>query len=121
MHLHNIKNTNKLQNFLGKLQEYISCTSMPVTWNKPTVGRDVGCMSVYQILNRPKPLEQVDMNFTADVINKLINAGIDCPLTKKRRADGLSVESDHSYFHHFELQRLYLFQNSHMQNRAFAI
>lgn len=38
----------------GKVQEYISCTSEAMMWNKP-LGRGVDYMSIFEIIKQEKP------------------------------------------------------------------
>lgn len=86
-----------LTDFSGKLQEHISCTALPVTWTKPSVGRGVGWMSIYKITNQTAPTYQTDLKYTTEVVNKLINYGINCPLTRCRKLNRLGFGNDHVY------------------------
>ncbi|KAF5289475.1 hypothetical protein FQR65_LT11849 [Abscondita terminalis] len=78
----------------GKLQEYVSCTSEAMLWNKPT-GRGVDIMSIFEITGQQK--QNVAINENCTFVNQLINNNICCPFTNSRKANMDAYENDHCY------------------------
>lgn len=76
-------------------------------------------MSIYTIMNQTLPTYQTDLKYTTEVVNKLINYGINCPLTRCRKLNVLGFENDHVYCNLNKLgrdDRLYSFQSLYVRS-----
>ncbi|XP_031330135.1 uncharacterized protein LOC116163977 [Photinus pyralis] len=77
----------------GNTQEYVSCTSQPMEWNKPIVGRGIDVMSIFEITGRQR--NSYTIRESDPLVNNLINNNISCPLTNKRKANLEGYTNDH--------------------------
>ncbi|XP_031358887.1 uncharacterized protein LOC116182494 [Photinus pyralis] len=64
----------------GNDQEYVSCTSQQMCWNKPSEGRCVDVMSIFDITEQDRNDFIIDQAATDALVNCLINTNINCAL-----------------------------------------